>query len=103
MFFQKRKEKREQGKVKIIHVTSRASLYIATWVCRPVKLKSSSINSSDTSAKYSWPRREQNEEIQDSGVPDDEDMLPRLGAPRKTPLKLKEVAKILKSLQTNTR
>ncbi|KAK5636322.1 hypothetical protein RRF57_012035 [Xylaria bambusicola] len=48
---------------------------MATWVCRPVRLKSSSINSSETSAKYSWPRSEQKEDIQDSGVPDDEDIM----------------------------
>ncbi len=50
---------------------------MCTWVCSPVRLKSSSINSSDTSAKNSWPRREQKEEIQDSGVPDDVDMMRR--------------------------
>ena len=32
------------------------------------------MKSSETSAKYSWPRREQKEEIQDSGVPDEVDM-----------------------------
>ena len=32
------------------------------------------MNSSDTSAKYSWPRRPQKEEIQDSGVPEEVDM-----------------------------
>lgn len=32
------------------------------------------MNSSETSAKYSWPSRAQNEEIQDSGVPDEVDM-----------------------------
>lgn len=32
------------------------------------------MNSSETSAKYSWPRSEQKEAIQDSGVPEDEDM-----------------------------
>jgi len=32
------------------------------------------MNSSETSAKYSWPNSEQNEEIHDSGVPDDVDM-----------------------------
>lgn len=56
--------------------TSSASLYMATCVCRPVKLKSSSMNSSDTSAKYSWPGRAQKLEIQDSGVPEEVDMLP---------------------------
>ncbi len=48
---------------------------MATWVCRPVRLKSSSMNSSETSAKYSWPSSEQKEEIQDSGVPEDEDII----------------------------
>lgn len=33
------------------------------------------MNSSDTSAKYSWPGRAQKLEIQDSGVPEDVDML----------------------------
>lgn len=47
---------------------------MGTWFWRPVRLKSSSMKSSDTSAKYSWPRREQNDEIQDSGVPEEEDM-----------------------------
>ena len=37
-------------------------------------MKSSSINSSETSAKYSWPRREQKEDIQDSGVPEEVDI-----------------------------
>lgn len=32
------------------------------------------MNSSDTSAKYSWPIRLQNEEIHDSGVPDEVDI-----------------------------
>lgn len=50
---------------------------MATWFCRPVRLKSSSMNSSDTSAKYSWPSREQKDEIQDSGVPDEVDMVVR--------------------------
>lgn len=40
-----------------------------------MRLKSSSINSSDTSAKYSWPSREQKEAIQDSGSPDVVDMV----------------------------
>lgn len=62
--------------------TSKASLYMATWVCSPVRLKSSSMNSSVTSAKYSWPRSEQKDEIQDSGVPDDVDMLGVLVPPR---------------------
>lgn len=55
--------------------TSNASLYMATWDCRPVRLKSSSINSSETSAKYSWPRREQKLDIQDSGTPEEVDMV----------------------------
>jgi hypothetical protein len=38
-------------------------------------LKSSSIKSSDTSAKYSWPISEQNDEIHDSGAPSEDDML----------------------------
>lgn len=50
---------------------------MVTWFCRPVRLKSSSIKSSETSAKYSWPRREQKEAIHDSGVPDEVDMLTR--------------------------
>lgn len=33
------------------------------------------MNSSDTSAKYSWPSKEQKEEIQDSGLPEDVDMM----------------------------
>lgn len=48
---------------------------MATWVCKPVRLKSSSINSSETSAKYSWPSREQKLEIQDSGTPEEVDMV----------------------------
>lgn len=32
------------------------------------------MNSSETSAKYSWPRREQKDDIQDSGVPEEVDM-----------------------------
>lgn len=48
---------------------------MATCVFNPVRLKSSSMNSSDISAKYSWPRREQNDDIQDSGLPEDVDML----------------------------
>lgn len=40
-----------------------------------MRLKSSSINSSETSAKYSWPRSEQKEAIQDSGGPEEVDML----------------------------
>lgn len=32
------------------------------------------MNSSETSAKYSWPSNEQKEEIQDSGEPEDVDM-----------------------------
>jgi hypothetical protein len=58
-----------------VGITSSASLYMATWFCRPVRLKSSSIKSSDTSAKYSWPSKEQKEEIQDSGVPEDVDIV----------------------------
>lgn len=50
-------------------------MYMATCVCRPVKLKSSSINSSDTSAKYSCPGRAQKLEIQDSGVPEEVDIV----------------------------
>jgi hypothetical protein len=42
-------------------------LYIGTCDWRPVRLKSSSIKSSLTSAKYSWPIRLQNEAIQLSG------------------------------------
>lgn len=38
-------------------------------------MKSSSIKSSVTSAKYSWPRQEQKLEIQDSGVPEEVDMV----------------------------
>lgn len=48
---------------------------MGTWACRPVRLKSSSINSSETSAKYSWPSREQNDAIQDSGGPEEVDMV----------------------------
>jgi hypothetical protein len=33
------------------------------------------MKSSEISAKYSWPNKEQNDEIQDSGVPEEEDML----------------------------
>lgn len=33
------------------------------------------MKSSETSAKYSWPRREQKLEIQDSGVPEEEDII----------------------------
>lgn len=33
------------------------------------------MKSSEISAKYSWPNNEQNDEIQDSGVPEEEDML----------------------------
>lgn len=43
---------------------------------RPVRLKSSSIKSSATSQKYSWPGREQNQAIQvreDVGVEDAEE------------------------------
>lgn len=58
--------------------TSNASLYIGTWPCRPVRLKSSSIKSSETSAKYSWPSREQNEVIHDSGLADEDDISSRL-------------------------
>ena len=48
---------------------------MGTCACRPVRLKSSSINSSDTSAKYSWPNKEQKEEIQDSGEPEELDIV----------------------------
>lgn len=43
---------------------------------RPVRLKSSSIKSSVTSQKYSWPGKEQNQQIQvsvDVGVDDAEE------------------------------
>ncbi|MDA4132655.1 MAG: hypothetical protein OK454_05965 [Thaumarchaeota archaeon] len=33
------------------------------------------MNSSETSAKYSWPSSEQKEDIQDSGAPDEVDIL----------------------------
>jgi hypothetical protein len=33
------------------------------------------MNSSDTSAKYSCPSKEQKDEIHDSGAPDDVDMM----------------------------
>lgn len=56
-------------------LTSSASLYKLTCDCRPVRLKSSSMKSSDTSAKYSCPRREQKDEIHDSGLPDEVDIL----------------------------
>jgi hypothetical protein len=49
-------------------------LYMGTWDCRPVRLKSSSMKSSDTSAKYSWPRRLQNEDIHDSATCDEDDI-----------------------------
>lgn len=39
---------------------------MGTTAPRPVRLKSSSINSSDTSAKYSWPMTLQKLAIQDS-------------------------------------
>jgi hypothetical protein len=32
------------------------------------------MKSSDISAKYSWPNNEQKDEIQDSGVPEEEDI-----------------------------
>jgi len=35
------------------------------------------MKSSDISAKYSWPSREQKEEIQDSGVAEEEDIFTR--------------------------
>lgn len=42
------------------------------------------MNSSDTSAKYSCPRREQKDAIQDSGTPDELDMVELdMEAPRK--------------------
>ena len=53
-------------------IISSASLYIGTCDCRPVRLKSSSIKSSDTSAKYSCPSSEQNDDIHDSGAADSE-------------------------------
>lgn len=56
--------------------TSKASLYMGTCVWRPVRLKSSSMKSSDTSAKYSWPKSEQKEEIHDSGEPEEVDIVP---------------------------
>lgn len=40
-----------------------ASFQKGTMVFKPVRLKSSSIKSSDTSQKYSWPGREQNQLI----------------------------------------
>lgn len=40
-----------------------ASFQKGTMVFRPVRLKSSSIKSSDTSQKYSWPGKEQNQLI----------------------------------------
>lgn len=33
------------------------------------------MNSSETSAKYSWPSSEQKDEIHDSGLPEEEDIL----------------------------
>jgi len=33
------------------------------------------MKSSDISAKYSWPSNEQNDEIHDSGVPEEEDII----------------------------
>jgi hypothetical protein len=33
------------------------------------------MKSSEISAKYSWPSKEQKDEIHDSGVPDEEDIL----------------------------
>ena len=77
-------ETTELGRRHLRH-TSSASLYMGTCVCRPVKLKSSSMNSSDTSAKYSCPSKAQKLEIQDSGTPEDVDMVAargqKLGAP----------------------
>jgi hypothetical protein len=52
-----------------------ASFQKGTIALRPVRLKSSSIKSSVTSQKYSWPGREQNQAIQvkdDVGVDDAE-------------------------------
>lgn len=49
---------------------------MGTWLCSPVRLKSSSIKSSDTSAKYSWPTKLQKALIQLSGACEEEDMLP---------------------------
>ena len=40
-----------------------ASFQKGTMVLSPVRLKSSSIKSSETSQKYSWPGREQNQLI----------------------------------------
>lgn len=37
------------------------------------------MNSSETSAKYSWPNSEQKEEIQDSGVPEEDDIMSQEG------------------------
>lgn len=37
------------------------------------------MKSSDISAKYSWPNSEQNDEIHDSGVPDEEDIVWAVG------------------------
>jgi len=41
------------------------------------------MNSSETSAKYSWPRREQKDEIQLSGTPDEVDILDGKGPRRR--------------------
>jgi hypothetical protein len=52
-----------------------ASFQKGTIALKPVRLKSSSIKSSVTSQKYSWPGREQNQAIQvkdDVGVDDAE-------------------------------
>jgi hypothetical protein len=55
---------------------------MATWFCNPVKLKSSSMNSSETSAKYSCPIREQKLEIHDSGAAEDVDIASCGSAPQ---------------------
>jgi hypothetical protein len=46
------------------------------------------MNSSDTSAKYSWPRREQKEAIQDSGSPEVVDIFAAVRAVVVVPLAL---------------
>jgi hypothetical protein len=49
----------------ISRIVSRDSVYIGTIDASPVRLKSSSMKSSGTVQKYSWPGSEQNHEIQD--------------------------------------
>lgn len=62
-----------------------ASFQKGTMALRPVRLKSSSMKSSATSQKYSWPGREQNQAIhvrEDVGVEDagdDDDELITIG------------------------